>query len=66
MKERIREVSDRLNHIANHIVVCNHCIGCKKANFIVRALDNIRGDLERATMNKSITKLYNEPDATAS
>ena len=63
MQTTIKSVNDRLNQLANHFVMCSHCEHCRKQQYIIYAIDNIRGELERALLPKSSTLLYTEPTA---
>lgn len=63
MKEKVEALSARLDMVANHIVICNHCINCRKAEVIVIELDHIKGELVRALLPKTTSLLYSEPMA---
>ena len=61
MDETIHRTIERLNQIANHFVLCSHCENCRKAQYIVQAIDHIRGDLDRALLPKKLPVLFTDP-----
>jgi hypothetical protein len=65
MENIIEKSRERLNAIAWHFVRCPHCENCKKQEFLIQAIDNIRGELERALLPNTLPLLYTEPMARA-
>lgn len=65
MENIITRSRERLNALAWHFVRCPHCKNCKKQEYIIQAIDNIRGELERALLPNTLPLLYTEPMARA-